>query len=205
MMKTHKSFPVLLILASLTSLNEVHSYHNHNLEQLEFHHKSHLRHHHIRFNEFYTINDTNSALLSLKHGHYFYGRHKRKYFEEMSGEHIHWPNKQESVVEGDVILGGLMMVHEREDNATCGPIMPQGGIQALEAMLFTLDRINEMKLFGPDVKIGALILDDCDKDTYGLEMAVDFIKADYTSRTVSKNTKIQLLQSTFNEIHSSST
>ncbi|KAL7014522.1 hypothetical protein ACKWTF_015984 [Chironomus riparius] len=176
MMKTHKSFPVLLILASLTSLNEVHSYHNHNLEQLEFHHKSHLRHNHIRFNEFYTINDTNSALLSLKHGHYFYGRHKRKYFEEMSGEHIHWPNKQESVVEGDVILGGLMMVHEREDNATCGPIMPQGGIQALEAMLFTLDRINEMKLFGPDVKIGALILDDCDKDTYGLEMAVDFIK-----------------------------
>jgi hypothetical protein len=90
----------------------------------------------------------------------------------------HWPIKHESVVEGDVILGGLMMVHEREDNATCGPIMPQGGIQALEAMLFTLDRINEMKLLGPDVKIGAHILDDCDKDTYGLEMAVDFIKGE---------------------------
>ncbi|KAG5666525.1 hypothetical protein PVAND_014546 [Polypedilum vanderplanki] len=92
---------------------------------------------------------------------------------------IHWPTKYESVVEGDVILGGLMMVHEREDNATCGPIMPQGGIQALEAMLFTLDRINEMKLLGPDVKIGAHILDDCDKDTYGLEMAVDFIKGEF--------------------------
>jgi hypothetical protein len=28
----------------------------------------------------------------------------------------------------------------------------------------------------PNVTIGAHILDDCDKDTYGLEMAVDFIK-----------------------------
>lgn len=86
----------------------------------------------------------------------------------------HWPTKHESVVEGDLILGGLMMVHEREDSVTCGPIMPQGGIQALEAMLYTLDRVNEMKLL--DFSLGAHILDDCDKDTYGLEMAVDFIK-----------------------------
>ena len=88
---------------------------------------------------------------------------------------IHWPIKKEAVVEGHVILGGLMMVHEREDNMTCGPIMPQGGIQALEAMLFTLDKINEMKLLN-NITIGAHILDDCDKDTYGLEMAVDFIR-----------------------------
>lgn len=26
-------------------------------------------------------------------------------------------------------VGGMHMVHEREDNFTCGPIMPQGGIQ----------------------------------------------------------------------------
>jgi hypothetical protein len=90
---------------------------------------------------------------------------------------IHWPIKKEAVVEGHVILGGLMMVHEREDNMTCGPIMPQGGIQALETMLFTLDKINEMKLLN-DITIGAHILDDCDKDTYGLEMAVDFIKGE---------------------------
>lgn len=90
----------------------------------------------------------------------------------------HWPIKHESVVEGDLILGGLMMVHEREDSVTCGPIMPQGGIQSLEAMLYTLDRVNEMKLL-PDVTLGAHILDDCDKDTYGLEMAVDFIKGTF--------------------------
>ncbi|KAH8355096.1 hypothetical protein KR093_005412 [Drosophila rubida] len=87
----------------------------------------------------------------------------------------HWPVKREAIVEGDVILGGLMMVHSREDSITCGPIMPQGGIQALEAMLYTIDRINEMDLL-PNITLGAHILDDCDKDSYGLEMAVDFIK-----------------------------
>lgn len=77
-------------------------------------------------------------------------------------------------MEGDLILGGLMMVHEREDTITCGPIMPQGGIQAVETMLFTLDIINSNRR--KNFTIGAHILDDCDKDTYGLEMAVDFIK-----------------------------
>ncbi|XP_037954164.1 metabotropic glutamate receptor 2 [Teleopsis dalmanni] len=87
----------------------------------------------------------------------------------------HWPVKHEAIVEGDLILGGLMMVHSREDSVICGPIMPQGGIQALEAMLYTIDRINEKHLL-PNITLGAHILDDCDKDSYGLEMAVDFIK-----------------------------
>lgn len=41
-------------------------------------------------------------------------------------EIIHWPVKKEAIMEGDVILGGLMMVHSREDSMMCGPIMPQG-------------------------------------------------------------------------------
>lgn len=89
-----------------------------------------------------------------------------------------WPVKHAAIVEGDVVLGGLMMVHEREDSVTCGPIMPQGGVQALEAMLYTLDKINRLGLL-PNITLGAHILDDCDKDTYGLEMAVDFIKGEY--------------------------
>ncbi|XP_060803409.1 metabotropic glutamate receptor 2-like [Amyelois transitella] len=89
--------------------------------------------------------------------------------------HPHWPIKREAVIEGDLVLGGLMMVHERSDSMTCGPVMPQGGVQALETMLYTLDIINERKMI-PGVVLGAHILDDCDKDTYGLEMAVDFIK-----------------------------
>ncbi|XP_046678588.1 metabotropic glutamate receptor isoform X1 [Homalodisca vitripennis] len=67
-----------------------------------------------------------------------------------------------------------MMVHERSDTVTCGPVMPQGGIQALETMLYTLDIVNSQGML--PFTLGAHILDDCDKDTYGLEMAVDFIK-----------------------------
>ncbi|KAL0268063.1 UNVERIFIED_CONTAM: hypothetical protein PYX00_010141 [Menopon gallinae] len=90
-----------------------------------------------------------------------------------------WPMKKEAVVEGDLVLGGLMMVHEREDTITCGRVMPQGGVQALETMLYTLDVINNSTLL-PNIVLGAHILDDCDKDTYGLEMAVDFIKGTVT-------------------------
>lgn len=96
---------------------------------------------------------------------------------------IYWPVKKEAEVDGDLVLGGLMMVHEREDSITCGPIMPQGGIQALEAMLYTLDRINQDQNLLPNISLGAHILDDCDKDTYGLEMAVDFIKGKILLRT----------------------
>jgi len=110
-------------------------------------------------------------------------RHRRRQFRSMESNglvhHLSWPVKKEAVVEGDLVLGGLMMVHEREDTVTCGPVMPQGGIQALEAMLYTLDSLNQQEII-PGVKIGAHILDDCDKDTYGLEMAVDFIKGTYT-------------------------
>jgi Receptor family ligand binding region len=146
------------------------------------HHKTIVqgRHKHAHYDEipFLTYDDNDTMGIDIKLMQHIYGRHKRKYYE-LNHEHEfpHWPVKKEAVTEGDLILGGLMMVHEREDNLTCGPIMPQGGVQALEAMLFTLDRINNMSLL-KNITIGAHILDDCDKDSYGLEMAVDFIKGE---------------------------
>lgn len=67
-------------------------------------------------------------------------------------------------------------VHSRSEGATCGPVMAQGGVQALEAMLFALDAVARDGLGPPKVRLGAHVLDDCDNDTYGLEMALDFIK-----------------------------
>lgn len=87
-----------------------------------------------------------------------------------------WPIKQAAEISGDVLLGGLMMVHSRSESVTCGPVMAQGGIQALETMLYTLDVINARK--DKKITLGAHILDDCDTDTYGLEMALDFIKGE---------------------------
>ncbi|CAD0247129.1 unnamed protein product [Spodoptera exigua] len=54
--------------------------------------------------------------------------------------------------------------------------MAQGGVQALEAMLFAMDAAARAGLAPPAVRLGAHVLDDCDNDTYGLEMALDFIK-----------------------------
>ena len=48
--------------------------------------------------------------------------------------------------------------------------------QAAEVMLFTVDRVNAMGVLPPPLKLGAYVLDDCDKDTYGLQQAVDFVK-----------------------------
>lgn len=59
------------------------------------------------------------------------------------------------------------MVHEREDTIICGPVMAQGGIQALETMLYTLDYINHSDLL-PNFTIGAHVLDDCDKGIFKL-------------------------------------
>ena len=57
-----------------------------------------------------------------------------------------------------------------------GPWTAQGGIQALETMLFTLDEVNPVLQSSVGFTLGTHILDDCDKDTYGLEQAVAFIK-----------------------------
>lgn len=56
----------------------------------------------------------------------------------------------------------------------------QGGIQALETMLYTIDYINA-KSNGeilPGIQLGAHILDDCDTDTRGLQESLDFIKGE---------------------------
>ena len=49
-----------------------------------------------------------------------------------SGEHSAWPVKRAAeILGGDLVIGGLHMVHEREEALTCGPVMPQGGLQGL--------------------------------------------------------------------------
>jgi len=87
-----------------------------------------------------------------------------------------WPVKRTAIIAGEIVIGGLHMVHERENQRICGPVMPQGGLQAAEVMLYSVDKINELGVMPGGLKLGAHILDDCDTDTYGLQQAVDFIK-----------------------------
>lgn len=88
-----------------------------------------------------------------------------------------WPNRElASKIDGEIVIGALHMIHERSEDLICGAIMPDGGIQALEVMLYTLDQINNDPDFLPGITLGVLAKDDCDRDIYGLEQAVDFIR-----------------------------
>ena len=50
-----------------------------------------------------------------------------------------WPMRELiSEIEGNITLGGLMMVHERDEEMICGKIMPQGGLQVNEHCIFPI-------------------------------------------------------------------
>lgn len=72
----------------------------------------------------------------------------------LDAANITWPYKMSADLEGQITLGGLHMIHERNEAKTCGPIMAQGGIQAMETMLFTIDHINSQPWWIPDVELG---------------------------------------------------
>ncbi len=76
------------------------------------------------------------------------------------------------------------MIHEREENIVCGPIMTQGGIQALEAMFFAIDYVNENGIIPYGLKLGAYVLDDCDQDTYGIRQALKFVKGNLLDKHI---------------------
>ena len=69
-------------------------------------------------------------------------------------ENFTWPYKLSAEMDGDITLGGLHMIHERSYVRTCGPIMAQGGIQAMETMMFTIDHINRQPWWIPKVTLG---------------------------------------------------
>ena len=75
---------------------------------------------------------------------------------EAAENNITWPYKMSADVEGMITLGGLHMIHERNEARTCGPIMAQGGVQAMETMLYTIDHINQQDWWLKDVPLGII-------------------------------------------------
>ena len=73
---------------------------------------------------------------------------------DQADNNITWPYKMSADVEGLITLGGLHMIHERNNVKTCGPIMAQGGVQAMETMLYTIDHINQQEWWLKDVPLG---------------------------------------------------
>ncbi|XP_076754284.1 metabotropic glutamate receptor 6 [Xylocopa sonorina] len=80
-------------------------------------------------------------------------------------------------VTGDLLLGGLFPIHRKgSDGQSCGEIQTEDGIQPLEAMLYTVERINENSAILPGIRLGVLAFDTCDNPGYALERAFYFVK-----------------------------
>lgn len=88
-----------------------------------------------------------------------------------------WPSNHAVRIDGDIIIGGLLRVHQSSDKHVCGQLLQQLGIQSVEAMLYTLDKINNGSIL-PGFTLGLLAFDDCSHEAYSLEQSVKFVRFD---------------------------
>lgn len=84
-------------------------------------------------------------------------------------------------VPGDLIIGALFSVHhqpaaERAHERQCGAVREQYGIQRVEAMMLTLERINADPEILPNVTLGCEIRDSCWHSAVALEQSIEFIR-----------------------------
>ncbi|KAK6486525.1 metabotropic glutamate receptor 5-like [Huso huso] len=84
-------------------------------------------------------------------------------------------------VTGDIIIGALFSVHhqppaDKVHERKCGVIREQYGIQRVEAMLHTLDRINSDPKILPNITLGCEIRDSCWHSAVALEQSIEFIR-----------------------------
>ncbi|KAG9347635.1 hypothetical protein JZ751_005206, partial [Albula glossodonta] len=84
-------------------------------------------------------------------------------------------------MDGDVIIGALFSVHhqpsaEKVAERKCGEVREQYGIQRVEAMFHTLDRINSDPNLLPNISLGCEIRDSCWHSSVALEQSIEFIR-----------------------------
>ena len=89
-----------------------------------------------------------------------------------------WPPSQQAIrIDGDVMIGGLLRVHQSSARYVCGQLLLQSGIQSVEALLYALDTINNGSIL-PGFTMGLLAFDDCNQEGYSLEQSVKFVRRD---------------------------
>ncbi|XP_042544855.1 metabotropic glutamate receptor 5 isoform X3 [Dipodomys spectabilis] len=82
---------------------------------------------------------------------------------------------------GDIIIGALFSVHhqptvDKVHERKCGAVREQYGIQRVEAMLHTLERINNDPTLLPNITLGCEIRDSCWHSAVALEQSIEFIR-----------------------------
>ncbi|KPP57831.1 hypothetical protein Z043_124401, partial [Scleropages formosus] len=81
-------------------------------------------------------------------------------------------------MDGDIIIGALFSVHhqpsaEKVAERKCGEVREQYGIQRVEAMFHTLDRINSDPNLLPNISLGCEIRDSCWHSSVALEQSIE--------------------------------
>ncbi|XP_029963700.1 metabotropic glutamate receptor 5b [Salarias fasciatus] len=84
-------------------------------------------------------------------------------------------------IPGDIIIGALFSVHhqppaDKVHERKCGAVREQYGIQRVEAMMHTLDRINADPYILPNISLGCEIRDSCWNSAVALEQSIEFIR-----------------------------
>ncbi|XP_053703177.1 metabotropic glutamate receptor 5-like isoform X1 [Synchiropus splendidus] len=84
-------------------------------------------------------------------------------------------------IPGDIIIGALFSVHhqppaDKVHERKCGAVREQYGIQRVEAMMHTLDRINADPHILPNITLGCEIRDSCWHSAVALEQSIEFIR-----------------------------
>ncbi|XP_028653717.1 metabotropic glutamate receptor 1-like isoform X2 [Erpetoichthys calabaricus] len=84
-------------------------------------------------------------------------------------------------MDGDIIIGALFSVHhqppaDKVPERKCGEVREQYGIQRVEAMFHTLDRINSDQNLLPNISLGCEIRDSCWHSSVALEQSIEFIR-----------------------------
>ncbi|EDO25513.1 predicted protein, partial [Nematostella vectensis] len=75
--------------------------------------------------------------------------------------------------DGDVILGCLISVREKESYDKCGKFF-EAGISRAESVIYVIDKINEDPALLPGIKLGYDIRDYCDSPALAMQHAYDF-------------------------------
>ncbi|XP_016317777.1 metabotropic glutamate receptor 5-like [Sinocyclocheilus anshuiensis] len=84
-------------------------------------------------------------------------------------------------IPGDIIIGALFSVHhqppaDKVHERKCGAVREQYGIQRVEAMMHTLDRINADPKILSNITLGCEIRDSCWHSSVALEQSIEFIR-----------------------------
>uniref|UniRef100_UPI0037E759DF glutamate receptor, metabotropic 5a isoform X1 n=1 Tax=Semicossyphus pulcher TaxID=241346 RepID=UPI0037E759DF len=95
-------------------------------------------------------------------------------------------------IPGDIIIGALFSVHhqppaDKVHERKCGAVREQYGIQRVEAMMHTLDRINADPAILPNISLGCEIRDSCWHSAVALEQSIEFIRDTLVSNEEEEN------------------